>query len=259
LQWIIDNKDIIIAGIVGIGAAFVAWKIVGIVQSVIKALQGMTLAQAALNLVMSLNPIGLVVAAIAGLVAAFVVLWNKSEGFRNFFIGMWDGIKSAVGSVIDWISEAWEGLTSGIKGFMNGIIDGINGAIGFINKIKIDIPDWVPEYGGKTIGFNLEKIPKLAQGGIVESPTLAMIGEDGKEAVVPLENNLGWIDKIVDKLNPNNDSDLMFNKLIDRLDSLEKAILSRKIYLNGNVLVGELMPTIDARLGERVEATGRGR
>ena len=50
--------------------------------------------------------------------------------------------------------------------------------------MKFDIPDWVPVVGGKT--FKLPQIPKLAKGGIVDSPTIAMIGEDGPEAVVPL-------------------------------------------------------------------------
>ena len=43
-------------------------------------------------------------------------------------------------------------------------------------------------------------MPKLAQGGVVEKPTIAMVGEAGKEAVVPLENNTGWIDVLVEKL-----------------------------------------------------------
>lgn len=64
--------------------------------------------QALVNAVMNANPIGLVVAAIAGLVAAFVLLWNKCEGFRNFFTGMWEAAKAAFQSFLDWISPAIE-------------------------------------------------------------------------------------------------------------------------------------------------------
>ena len=66
----------------------------------------------------------------------------------------------------------------------------------------VSIPDWVPDWagGGKTFGFNINEIPHLAKGGIVDRPTIAEIGEAGKEAVIPLENNLGWIDKIAEKL-----------------------------------------------------------
>jgi hypothetical protein len=49
--------------------------------------------------------------------------------------------------------------------------------------------------------LNVPQMPKLATGGVVDSATLAMIGERGKEAVVPLENNLGWLDKLASMLN----------------------------------------------------------
>lgn len=103
IQWIIDNKDILIAGIAGVGAAFAAWQVVSLIQSVTSAMKGMTIAQAALNLVMSLNPIALVVAAIAGLVAAFIYLWNNCDAFREFWVGLWETIKSAA-------TVAWEAI-----------------------------------------------------------------------------------------------------------------------------------------------------
>lgn len=139
LQWIIDNKDGIIAGIAGIGAAFAAFKVVSIIQSVTSALKGMSIAQAALNLVMSMNPIGLIVAAVAGLVAAFVVLWNKCEGFRNFWIGLWDGIKSAVGTVVDWIKENWQTmllfLVNPLAGIFKYLYEHFEGFRNFVDGI----------------------------------------------------------------------------------------------------------------------------
>lgn len=115
LKWIVDNKDTLLAGVVGIGAAFLAWKVTSIIQGIVTAFkawtlatQGQTVAQKLLNLAMKANPIGIVISLIAGLVTAFVLLWNKSEAFRNFFIGMWEGIKKAVGVVLDWIKENWD-------------------------------------------------------------------------------------------------------------------------------------------------------
>lgn len=67
---------------------------------------GMAKAQAVLNAVMSANPIGIVITAIVALVAAFVLLWNKSESFRNFWINLWDGIKNAVKVAWDFIKNA---------------------------------------------------------------------------------------------------------------------------------------------------------
>lgn len=117
IQWFIDNKDIVIAGIAGIVAGIAAFKVVSIVQTAVTAFKafqaattGLTLAQKALNLVMMANPIGLVVAAIAGLVTAFVLLWKNCEGFREFWIGLWDGIKNVA-------STAWEA----IKGVFSGV------------------------------------------------------------------------------------------------------------------------------------------
>ena len=105
LSWIKDNKDTIIAGIAGIGAAFAAFKVVTLIQSVVAAMEGMTLAQAALNLVMSMNPIGLIVAAIAGLVTAFVLLWNNCDSFREFWLNLWDKVKAG-------FETAWNAISA---------------------------------------------------------------------------------------------------------------------------------------------------
>lgn len=93
-----------------------------------------TVAQTALNFVMSINPIGILIAAIAGLVAAFVVLWNKSEAFRNFWLGLWDSIQDvtigAIESIADFFSAAWDGIKKAwghTKEFFVGIWDEIKG------------------------------------------------------------------------------------------------------------------------------------
>lgn len=123
------------------------------------------------------------------------------SGVKDFFTGVWDGIKSVFSGVSEWFKGVFEKAVEVIKVPLNSIIDGINWIIGGLNKISFEIPDWVPGVGGKGFGIDIDKVPKLARGGIVDDPTLALIGERGKEAVVPLENNLGWIDKIAEKLN----------------------------------------------------------
>ena len=55
-----------------------------------------------------------------------------------------------------------------------------------LNNLRIDIPEWVPYMGGQTFGISIPEIPQLATGGIVTEPTIALIGEAGPEAVVPL-------------------------------------------------------------------------
>lgn len=114
LQWIIDNKNVIISGIVGIGTAFVAWKVVGIVQAATKALQGMTIAQKLLNVAMNANPIGIIITLISALVSVFIYFWNTSEEFRNFWINLWNQIKEVCAPVIEFIKStfilAWENI-----------------------------------------------------------------------------------------------------------------------------------------------------
>ena len=78
------------------------------------------------------------------------------------------------------------------EGFVNGVIGGVNRIIDALNTISIDIPDEVPKIGGIRFGVNLPRVPeislpRLAKGGIVDSATIAMIGEAGPEAVVPLD------------------------------------------------------------------------
>ena len=112
--------------------------------------------------------------------------------------GAWDGIKSGMQELFSWMKPQWEsfgGFMSGIwdgivgvfKGAINIYIRAVNSIIGLLNKIQIDIPSWVPKVGGKSFGFDLDKIPELADGGKVTGPTIAQLGEAGPEAIVPLD------------------------------------------------------------------------
>ena len=128
ISWIIDNLPLIEALVIAIGTAFAAWKVVGLITAITTALEGMTVAevalaakQAILNAVMAANPIGLIIAAIAGLVAAFVYLWNNSEEFRQFWIDLWDSIQETVGDAIDWIKNGWAAFVDFIKGIWDSI------------------------------------------------------------------------------------------------------------------------------------------
>ena len=342
-----------------------------------------TAAQWLLNAAMNANPIGLVIAAIVALVTAFVILWNKSEAFRNFWIGLWDSIKSvvvdfwennikpvfeaignvfssiwenylqpilgyiqekftevftkisdlwnnvlkpvfdAIGSVFKWLWDVvlsviliamaaqfalvWNGIKAlwdnvlkptfqalgdffrwvwekvlkptlgflsdtfkttfegikliwntvlkpvfdaigsafkkvwneylkptidaiteaftamgdsiggvwdklwnsilkpiinsilgGMETLANGVVRGMNRVIDALNNLSFTIPDWVPEFGGRTFGFSIGKLgevnlPRLASGGVLNRGQLGLLEGSGAEAVVPLENNKKWI------------------------------------------------------------------
>jgi len=110
--------------------------------------------------------------------AAFIL--GTFENFRDPFINVWNAIG-------DSISNVWSGIWGTIKGYINKIISGVNSMIRGLNKVSFSVPDWVPGIGGKSFGMNISTIPMLANGGIVTSPTLSMIGEGGEpEAIIPL-------------------------------------------------------------------------
>ncbi|MBS6503470.1 MAG: hypothetical protein KH415_17945 [Clostridium sp.] len=124
------------------------------------------------------------------------------DGIINFVAGVftgnwsraWQGVKDIFGGIMS-------GLGAVIKSPLNAVISLINGAINGLNRISVDIPSWVPGFGGKSFGINIPNIPMLAKGGLIDSPTLAMIGETNKkEAVVPLEGDTKALSLIADKL-----------------------------------------------------------
>jgi hypothetical protein len=187
-NWAQENSKVflIVAGVIGgvaaaVLAANAAMKVYQATLVIVKA------AQFALNLVMAANPITLVVLAIGALVAAFVLAYQKSETFRDAVNGLFGAIKTGVVASVEFIKGYLEFVMGFYKSIFNGIASLWNNTVG---KLSFKAPDWVPGFGGK--GFSVPKIPMLAEGGIVTAPTLAMIGEKGPEAVVPLNRgNIG--------------------------------------------------------------------
>ena len=140
--------------------------------------------------------------------------WSAAwEGVQKAFRGIWDAMPDIIKKPIQMIIDMLNKMIGGIEG-------GVNAVIRRINKLSFNVPDWVPEIGGQTFGFNLSemslpRIPGLAKGGIVTKATLAVIGEDGAEAVVPLEQNIGWISRVADNL---------FDQLGGRMPVLDLAV-----------------------------------
>lgn len=251
------------------------------------ATKSLRLAQAGLNGVMALgkiaisgvstalsflaaNPIVLVIAAVAALVAGLIYLWNTNENFKNAIISGWtyiqnlfasidefitgifqtdwtnsfglignvlnafmancenyyNAIKQIFSGVIDFVKGVftgdWELALNGIKnifsgifnsflaiakaplngviGLLNIVIDGLNFLIEGLNKVSFDVPDWVPEIGGKKIGINIKKIgkiPYLANGGtllngaaiVAEAGPELLLQQNNQTKVIPLNSN----------------------------------------------------------------------
>ena len=129
----------------------------------------------ATNIAMALNPFSLIAAGVALLVVALVAAYNKFEWF-----------KTGVNAIINGILGAFESVVNGAIMMVNGIIRAYN-AIPLAPNINTINPVNLPSVGGSTTpAAGRMNIPRLAEGGIVNSPTLALIGEAGPEAVVPL-------------------------------------------------------------------------
>lgn len=146
------------------------------------------------------------------------------EFVKNVFTGNWEGAWKNIGNIFNNIFEGAGktlgtllnvignilvsiGKTAGniignafktivnavlktIENVLNSPIRAINGLIGVINNVP-----------GINLGYlNTFSLPRLAKGGVISQPTQAIIGEAGKEAVVPLENNMEWLDMLADKL-----------------------------------------------------------
>lgn len=135
---------------------------------------------------------------------------NAWENVKNMSSNVWNGIKNTVVNVLKAIGSTASSVGStistalsngfekaknlikkpinGVIGLLNamvsGLIAGVNLAIGVLNRIKVDIPSWIPVYGGKTFGFNLPKlsapkIPYLATGAVIppNAPFMAVLGD----------------------------------------------------------------------------------
>ena len=285
----------------------------------------LTAAKAAFNLVAKANPIGLIIAAVAALVAGIVLLiknWDTvkeavlnfvdtamewlgkftgwigdnvtgpiAEGWGNLWGGISEGanrllgniqevfgpiagwMKSNVTALIDgdwaalrenlmkgfenvgnFIRGVFERLPDPIKNVINGLIrfingmvqrvvNGLNAVIGGLNSVGFDLPSWL---GGGSFRINIPKIsapqiPELARGGIVDRPTLALIGERGKEAVMPLENNTGWITDLANSIGAVVGAQLAFNQAEPNINSTLDSSRPMQLYLDGRKVAEGIM------------------
>ena len=133
---------------------------------------------------------------------AFTKAWtnikNVFSSWGSFFGNLWNTIADKFKAIGTKIGDAISGaVKSGINGVISAIETIINKGIGLING-AIKLINKIP---GVNVGYleDLE-LPKLAKGGVVDRPTIAEIGEQGREAIVPLENNTEWIKKLAKEL-----------------------------------------------------------
>jgi hypothetical protein len=187
-NWASENTPLFLtlAGVIG-GIAAAVLIVNGAMAAYGAITTAVTAVQTAFNAVMAMNPVTLVIIAVVALVAALVIAYKKFDGFRNLVDGVFKFLKTAVGVWVDGVKLYFDVVYSIFKTLFNGIASLWNNTVG---KLSFKAPSWVPGIGGK--GFEVPNIPMLAEGGIVTNgPMLAMIGEKGPEAVVPLDRYRG--------------------------------------------------------------------
>lgn len=142
IKFLLDNLPALGVALAGIAASVVAFKVAAIAATA--ASKGMTLAQyamaaaqAVLNAVMSANPIGLIILAITALVTAFMLLWKNCEGFRNFWINLWDNIKSGASTAINAVVNFFKELPERVGAWLTGTAQKVSAwATNLVEKAK---------------------------------------------------------------------------------------------------------------------------
>jgi hypothetical protein len=300
-KWMKENKttvDIMKAGIVAATVAVSGFVAVMGFSSAMKkasaAIKLVTVAMKALNVAMKANVIGIIITLIAALVAGFLYLWKNNEGFRNFWISMWDKIKSACGSATKWIKSKFNDLKGAVKTVQDSfgkiksaITDKMDDAREKVKSVIDKIKGFFPLKVGKI--FSNLKIPKIsvsggkapygiagkgklpnfnvkwnAEGGILDKPTIFGMtgdtllggGEAGKEAIAPIDTLQTYIREAVRQ-----DNEAIIRTLIEQngllMDFLRR-IMPKDVRLSNGALVGELLPLFDAGMNDRLTHTMRG-
>ena len=145
------------------------------------------------------------------------------DKIKQSFQNAWDNAKNVFEDKTSFFDGVMRGITNSIKSGLNNSIDFINNAINGLNNITIDVPDWLSEKTGiGDLSLNIPNIPRLANGGIVSQPTLAMVGEysgatSNPEVIAPL-------DKLTDLISSKSDN----RDIISALEHIAEILVNQK-------------------------------
>ncbi len=293
IKWVKDNEETVdnwAAAIVGVSTAVGTFLLIlnwgTIMSKAANAIKVVRLAMLALNTALRANPIGLVVSLIAGLVAAFVYLWNNNEGFRKFWIDLWNKVKSTASTVINAIKNKFGDLQAAfnrVKTIFSGIQKTISDKMESARKKVKSVIDGIKKFFPLSLGkiFSNIKIPKItvsggkapfgiagkgklpsfnvkwnADGAILTKPTIFGMagntlmggGEAGAEAVAPISLLQDYVKAAV-----KGENDGIIRALSEQnrmMMAFLENIIPSAVRLDSGALVGELTPAIDRQLSD---------
>lgn len=150
------------------------------------------------------SPISLVVLAIAAVIAIGVLLYKNWDSIISWAGSLWNSIKSIFGKIGSFVGDVWKGIVNGAIGMVNTVIKVIETmANAWLTPFNLIIKglNKIPGVNISLLKVDLPSIPKLEEGGIVNKGQMFIAGENGKEAIMPLENNTEWITELASKLN----------------------------------------------------------
>lgn len=284
LKGIADNSNILIPILAGLAGAFVAMKVVGIINALMVAYTAFTTtatgAQVALNVAMMANPIGLVILAIAALIAIGVALWmnwdtvkekftavgehlkSVLEAVKSFFVNTFDTIETKVSDVIEGIKAKFESINDKVVSVFQGtvnivkdVVDKIKGFFNFdVSLPKIKLPRFSIKPKGWELGDLLKgSIPTMgiewfAKGGIFDRPTIFPtasgfkgVGEAGPEAVTPISTLMDYVRQAVKEGNGN-------DRLVDLMETFIERMMGLQVVMSTGEVVGALASPMDMEL-----------
>ena len=262
-----EHMPEIIALIEALGIAIAG---IGLVKGIMKVIDT---AKTLISVVSALaNPTTIIIALVVAIIAYLIHLYNTNEEFRQKVDEVWNKVKEAIGGAVDWAKEKFDQfkekidtVKQKISDFRDSVVEKFESiktkAQGLIDKIKevfsfkweippIKLPHitvaWEPT-GDFARFFGVTAIPHLGvewykRGGIIDGAHLIGAGEDGAEAIVPLERNTEWIDMVVrgllERLEAN---DFSMNKIGGALAALSD-IAETVAYRTPSVAQGSILP-----------------
>ena len=273
---VLDNGDTIISVIAGIATGFVAWNVASIIQGVVGAIkafqaanEGATVAQAALNLVMNANPIGIVITAVATLAGSVIALWHTNDDFRNAVISAWEKIKETISGAVaaiktfftetipnaaqtalDWFRNIPKQMKDVGRNLLMGLWDGIADKIAWLKSKVSGVVDRIKSWFTGKNGFD-EHSPSKWSNGVAKYVMQGMA--DGFENGIP--SLMNSVDGVTDRIKNSLDFDTVkvdyTTSMAGRIakaanrnagDEMRPIVIDFTAQLDGKTLVRQMVP-----------------